>query len=153
MNRILLRGMKWLHFVTRPISGIWLHNSQRNRVIVLFEDEILLVCSSFGVQDWSLPGGGKRKSESSKKAASRELSEETGIKVKEDQLTSIGRRRLPEGKRWPSYEVEFFVLKLTKKPQIKTSSGLEIVGIDWFSLKAPPKERSKTVDVGLSLLA
>ncbi len=68
-----------IYYLTWPITGIYLHNSQRVRVLIAKDNKILLVKSSYGSQRWSLPGGGVDRGESCMSAASRELAEETGL--------------------------------------------------------------------------
>ena len=58
-----------LYLLTYPISGLFLHNSHRVRVLVTVGGDILLQRSSTGDQKWSVPGGGIEKNESDEVAA------------------------------------------------------------------------------------
>lgn len=104
----------------------------RSRVLVIVEDEMLVVRSWLGGGTYSLPGGGTKKHETTLMSAIRELYEETGIKAAESSLTRCGKRKhKSHGLR---YTVEYFVLNLPKKPELKLAKP-EILSACWV-----PKE-------------
>jgi len=152
MNIIFRRVFKAAYIITKPISGIAIHNSLRTRVIVISGKEILLIKTSFGTQKWSLPGGGVHKHENPEHAASRELHEETGMEVDCSQLKRIGELRLPKNNKWPVANIRFFATKLKDMPEPRVVRPLEIMEAKWFNLRELPDDRSATVDEGLGLL-
>lgn len=116
----------------------WLYNRVFRTVrprVLLFDEQgrILLVRSWTGYQEWELPGGGRKKGETSQKAANRELYEETGIKLAESALTSLGEVTI-HGYRAPVYKVHLEgPVKLILDPW-------EITGVQWCDpRKLPPK--------------
>lgn len=139
------------HFVTQPLSGLLLHNSERVRVVVHTKSEVLLIRTSFGSQKWSLPGGGVHKGEESVLAAARELLEETFLVVSTKDMKSIGIRKLPAGKKWPRANLEFFDAPVSKISTVRVTRPYEIMDVKWWKIDRLPKVRSETVDVGLEL--
>lgn len=51
------------------------------RVVVRYEDEVLLVRHAYGAAGWGLPGGGLGRSEDPLEGGVREVREETGIRL------------------------------------------------------------------------
>lgn len=151
MNIVLQKLFRTAHFITQPLSGLLLHNSQRVRVVVYTKHEILLIKSSFGSQKWSLPGGGVHKGEKSILAAARELLEETSLVVSTKDMKSIGIRKLPAGKKWPRAYLEFFDAPVLKKFPVCVTRPYEIMDVKWWNIDHLPEVRSETVDVGLEL--
>ena len=86
MKNIYAKLIRVVTFFGFPVSGMLLHNSKRVRVLIQFEDQILLQRTSVGHQKWSVPGGGVEKNENPMAAAIRETWEEVGIILTEDQL-------------------------------------------------------------------
>lgn len=151
MNIVTQKLFRTAHFVTQPLSGLLLHNSERVRVVVHTKNEILLIRSSFGSQKWSLPGGGVHKGEESIQSATRELLEETSLKLTRKELKSVGARSLPTHKKWPRARLEFFDAPVSKKLTTHITRPYEIMDAKWWNIDQLPKGRSETVDVGLEL--
>lgn len=151
MNIVFQKSLKLAYFLSRPISGYFIHNSRRSRLIIIVDGEILLIKTGFGTQKWSLPGGGMHKGEDQYHAAARELREETDVVIDPGELGLAGEARLPKNKKWPVANIHFFERRLAEKPKIKIVRPIEILDIQWFPLSALPDERSETVDVGLEL--
>jgi ADP-ribose pyrophosphatase YjhB (NUDIX family) len=129
--------------------GLYLHNSERTRVIVTYKNSVLLQRSLVSTQHWSLPGGGIAKKEDPRKAAARELHEETGIRIAPEKLTLVAVDRLPRGNRWPQYAVRFYHVSLQKKIEPKIIRPYEIIDVGWFGVDSLPKDTSETVHIGL----
>lgn len=114
------------------------------------ENEILLVRSWFGHQNWSLPGGGIQRVESPAEAAVREIHEETGIRVGIDDLQMLGTFNNPDPKK--PYTVACFKAVIPKRtPYLAKHRRIEMLDVAWFSLDALPKDRSAIVNIALSL--
>lgn len=76
-----------LYWLTWP--GIWLVitlTPPRTRIVVIYQDKVLLTKDWLGSGKWNLPGGGLHKNEPAKQGAVRELHEETGIRIKASDL-------------------------------------------------------------------
>ena len=67
----IILGSRSLWYITRPITA-------GAKVIVIYNNQILLIKNTYGYA-YSLPGGGIKKNESPEKAAIREVFEEVGI--------------------------------------------------------------------------
>ena len=152
MKKLYSLFVKTVFTLTRPLSAIVLHNSRRVRTVVVSEDTVLLVRSSFGHQLWSFPGGGIEKNEDPVKAALRELYDETALKTDESQIKCIGEDRIPSGKRYPMIAMVFYAVQLPQKQSTRVIRPLEILEVKWFKLDKLPKNRSKSVDIGLKML-
>lgn len=113
----------WLWRATGRIGGyllaipIWAvaHFTTRTRVLVVCKGEVLLVQGWLSTGSWLAPGGGVRSHETARQAAQRELFEETGIRVKPQELQSLGRMRQTKGYVYP---FEGYVLELLSKPKL-----------------------------------
>lgn len=124
----------------------------RVRVLITNEEkEVLLVRSWLGHQKWTLPGGGIRRSETPAEAASREVHEETGLRIPHDHLAELGV--------FPSdptatygYTVACYTVEVAKRePHISRHRRLEMLDMAWFKLDALPKDLSITVTTALGL--
>lgn len=105
----------------------------RVRVVVTNEfDELLLLRGYVGHGFWSFPGGGLARNESLEAAAVRELHEETGIRVKESDLTYIRGFERPEVD--IPFRAELFRTVVSKSSlPAKRFNPREIVEVGWFS--------------------
>lgn len=156
MKKTYAQLIRALHIVSSPVSGLFLHNSRRVRVLVICGDYILLQRSSFGPQKWSLPGGGIERDESEARAAIREIAEETNVVITEKNLRKLGEKRVPAGpklyKKWPMVNMIFLVATIKSQTEPQVIRPLEVLEVQWFPLSKLPDVRSKTVNIGLSLL-
>lgn len=140
-----------VYLITRPLSGLFLHNSHRVRVLITSGEEVLLQRSSFGHQLWSLPGGGIKRSEGIEHAAVREVQEEVGLTLKPGQIVQLPEYSQPAPLQWPAPRLQFCSVKLTKKPQVRIARPLEVLEVGWFPLNDLPENLSETVETALRL--
>lgn len=63
----------------------------RTRVVLLYEDKILVMKQWISAGKWGLPGGGLHRGESMEGGAARELYEETCLKLDPRQMRHIGK--------------------------------------------------------------
>jgi len=150
--------MKIYYFVVRlgyvltwPLSGLFLHNSHRVRVLVVRGDKILLVKNSYGTKRWSLPGGGIERGESCMSAAVRELAEETKIDIEKSALTLLGTARVSGRIKYPAINNTYFVARVPEHIQEKIVRPLEIQKLAWFSPRKLPADVSKSVQIALKM--
>ena len=151
MNYHLQKIIKASYLISRPLSGLLLHNSRRSRIIVINDDSILLVRGSFGHQLWSLPGGGLHRGESDAVGAARELKEETGLDLPARAFQKLGEKRLKISGSWAIQNLVFFNTELQMPTTLKPRP-LEIIEAKWFKLESLPKNHSPTLDAGLLFL-
>ncbi|MBP9738174.1 NUDIX hydrolase [Candidatus Saccharibacteria bacterium] len=153
MKNIYQVLVRIVYFFTWPLTGLVLHNSNRVRVLVTSKNNILLQKTSYGLQKWSVPGGGINRGELPVSAAVRELYEETGIQVSEASFREIGYERIANNKLgWPKMNVTFYSVKYTGNVTLRTSYPLEIVDLRWFSADSLPDNLSSTVPLVRKLL-
>lgn len=142
--------VKILYKITFPIFGLYLHNSERTRVIVTHKKSVLLQKSIVGSQRWGFPGGGVEKNEDPREAAARELYEETGIRIASEKLKLVAVDRLPHDRRWPQYAVRFYHVALPKKEEPVIIRPFEIMSVGWFEVDKLPADISETVHIGIN---
>ncbi len=136
--------------LTLPGLRLFLNDTQRSRVIVECQGEILLVKPWLGSGAWMLPGGGIGKRENPARAAARELYEETAIKIQPKQLRALG--SVPFNAFGLRYTNQCFYLQLAKKPQVYAEQFLEIAAMQWLPKDALPSDCSPEVHAALALL-
>lgn len=108
------------------------------KVVVSNDDgEVLLVKQSYQSY-WSLPGGGVESGESSRKAAIREVREETGIDIRDDQISLFS---VYFSKReHKSDHILLFVARVSN--QRPTLASAEISEICWATPESWPSDIS-----------
>lgn len=151
MKKIYALTARVVSVVSKPILGLYLHNSRRVRTLVICGEYILLQKSSFGSQKWSIPGGGIEKGENAVDAAIRETYEETSVMISEKNIRCLGEQRVPSGKYWPVIALVFYEAQIQSFQSARISRPLEILEVKWFKLTELPDEKSKTVDIALKL--
>ena len=149
--------MKFYYLIGRLVSpfallGFWVHqklfHTPRARVVVINEkNELLLVRSWTGENDWSLPGGGVEKAERPVEAAKRELFEETGIAVPLDAFTYLTTLHY-------KYQAPIYTVTV-QSHQLPPSAHnpWEITAIAWFPVNDFPTRISPLVRLGLKALS
>jgi len=81
-------GLYWLAW---PAYQVYLRLSERTRVVLVHDGKVLVMHQWISTGQWSLPGGGMHKGETSLNGAVRELHEETGITADPAALIYLGR--------------------------------------------------------------
>jgi 8-oxo-dGTP pyrophosphatase MutT (NUDIX family) len=106
----------------------------RVRVVLLNEKkQILVVKNWFGPQTWSLPGGGVGHHETYQQAAAREVHEETGIQISQNQLMFAGTYSKSDmHAAFAAHCVKGYVAYQT--PSIYPLRKLEILDAQWVDL-------------------
>jgi 8-oxo-dGTP pyrophosphatase MutT (NUDIX family) len=112
---------------------IWFYSPLRVRVrvIIRFENEILVVKNWFGPNSWQLPGGGKKIGETSIQTAVREVYEELNIekndktKLVSEKVTDVRFYGLP-------FRYQYVLMDLKIKPNIELSD--EIYEYSWINI-------------------
>jgi 8-oxo-dGTP pyrophosphatase MutT (NUDIX family) len=118
-------------WLTWPLLYFYLRNSHRTRVLLVCGDEALLVRNWVSTGRWTLTGGGVHAGEASQAAAVREVKEEIGVTLSQDQLVSLGgyHNKL-QGFR---FSADLYGVRLTHKPKLRLQTK-EIVEAQWFPL-------------------
>ncbi len=115
---------------------IFLNDTTRTRVALIDKQKktILLNKTWIGAQNWSLVGGGVDKEEDFRIGAVREIAEETGLHIDQNQLKHLGEVELKEY--FARFRAHVFVVFVEEfEPQ---APRLEILESSWFSLQKLP---------------
>ncbi len=129
LSPVMILGLKFYTAVThRP----------RVRVIVTNElGEILLVRGIISHRGWwTLPGGGVNRKEEWAEAASRELHEETGIKMPAEEFIYV--RTVEKGELGLSFTAPLFHVVSKRKLPRKLFNPSEIADASWFAVDNLP---------------
>lgn len=143
---------RFAHKAATPFMKLVLNGKHvRVRVVIINDHkEALLVRSWFSHQNWSLPGGGIKSTESPEEAAVREVYEETGIRIAVDHLHELGTFTNPTAN--ANYTVACYKVDIPKRPpKIAHHRKIEMLEVGWFDLNVLPKNRSQVVDLALDL--
>lgn len=137
------------------IVGLWAYTfftrTERVRVMVFNErGDVLLLRGVVSDGKWSLPGGGVEKGETATAAASRELYEETGIRVRQTDLRYLTTLARPDIR--VNFKVPLFTVTVNAAdlPERHTNKW-EIAGVEWFDLRALPDSLSLVARVALDV--
>ncbi len=123
-----------LYWIMLP--AIWVYAKKtkpRARVMLIWQDEVLLVKNWLSAGDWSLPGGGIEHGEQPNEAAVREIAEELGVSIDPADLLLVGENTAVE-RGWLVGRYYLFALELTEEPVI-TPAQSEIVDHAWFDFQ------------------
>ncbi len=118
--------------VFKPFIFLLINKSKRNRVAIIYKDEVLMVRSLISDNKWGFPGGGTKKHEDYRDAAIREVYEETGIKLRNTNIVK-------ENEVVYKYLIFklfliFYKTKLDHKPTTNIIKKIEIVDVRWFKI-------------------
>lgn len=128
MKRVIFRCLFWALW---PLTWFYAPLRIRPRLMVVVDDYYLAVKPCFGGGGWQLPGGGRRGNELLKSAAVRELKEEVGILVNEDQVFELmSQATYIEYGLMLRYAV--FVIRLKNRPQVVCNR--ELLTYAWLSI-------------------
>lgn len=125
--------------------------TRRVRVLVVNDkDEIVLLRGWLGFQKWTLPGGGCKRGESDQEAASRELLEETGIRIAPHEFKPLKEYKDPD----LGHPAPLLIARVANVPlnPPKGRAALEIIERSWWKLGELPERRSPLVDRALTHL-
>lgn len=152
IQRIYAALGRFVHWALTPAIIVASRNSVRVRALVITpEKEILLVRTWLGYQQWSLPGGGIARREDAAQAASREVAEETGIRVPVEAFQPLG--KFSNSDSASPFTVNCQQAVIAKQgPRLGWYRRHEVLEVTWFNLDSLPSPRSKNVDRALTLL-
>ena len=108
------------------------------------DDEVLLVRGWLGDGKWGLPGGGIHKGEDSLTGALRELHEETGIRLKPEQMKFLGSSvASTSGLR---FHYDRYAAVLPERPAVKPQR-LEIISAEWIPVSKVNEKNADTTTI------
>lgn len=117
------------YLVLLPFLRRYLRRTSRAYILLAAEGKILVVKNILSRQQWHLPGGGIRKSETPEQAARRELREEVNLDL------NIPLKRLTEGK-WRTDKLgQTYFIFMAELPKIPDAQRfrLELSDAAWLS--------------------
>lgn len=125
----------WLSW---PALIVYLRLAERARVVIVVDEKVLLVNNWYGDGSWSLPGGGKHRSEEPARAAARELQEEVGLNLDAEQLR-FARKSIYHHKGF-RYTCHYFVADAAKLQRLRPSFP-EVLDAEWVSIRNLSRRR------------
>lgn len=132
MTKYHVKTGQLVYKIIFPLRRIYRSNKTRAYGVVEYEGKILLVKNWLGAGNWSLPGGGAKKGESTEDTLKRELQEEAGLNIDVSMvkilLKGVHNREFGK-KKYVIYHVP-----LNKKPSI-IINHLEITDAEWINKK------------------
>lgn len=130
MNRVWQKIGTLVFWVAWP--GIWLvlRGSKRTRVLVASGSKVLVVKPWLGNGKWSLPGGGIKRTEKAFDSLSREVEEETGIKIKKQDCKVVSKNTYKQN----GISFKYYLFACNQKG-LKTINRrkLELTDAQWIS--------------------
>lgn len=140
----------FLFIIFQPFLRIYLQKRTTTRVFIIANNKVLLVKVWLSDGSYGLPGGGIKKGEKPKQAAIREVTEETGIELKNKDLEYKGIHKAHN--RFVSYEYHLYIASISSNPLTKNQL-IEIVESKWLGIDSIDKTLvSDEVNMALSLL-
>jgi 8-oxo-dGTP pyrophosphatase MutT (NUDIX family) len=127
---IIGRIAYWFVF---PLLAIYLRIGSRTRLVLKHDDCILVVKGWLGSGKWSLPGGGLHRGEDPIVGVIRELCEETGIVLKEDQFRPGDKAILKQG--IVKFRYYRFFVQISQRPLLRPQKW-EIQEIAWLRVSS-----------------
>lgn len=115
----------------------------RPRIIVFRNNTVLLVQDWVNPKRWELPGGAKKRGETSKQAVIRELFEETGVKTQVNRVSYVQTY-------YGRYEAPIYRTNVVSE-NIEVQSN-EIIAADWWPIDKLPDNISPIVRIALQNL-
>jgi ADP-ribose pyrophosphatase YjhB (NUDIX family) len=116
----------------------------RTRALITWNDKILLVRNLFFSNEWTLPGGGLRRSETYIQSLTREINEELAINCDSKYYKLVKHYNKKEINK--PFDKICYSLDLTKTPQTKIILSPEIIEAKWISRDKMPINISILVD-------
>ena len=130
MKKLWLFLGRITYWMGRPVLAIIIRNSRRTRVVVTYNDSILLLQNWLGDGSWVLPGGGRHTDETAETGALRELQEEVGIMLEAGKLQHLGTHTFQ--KKGFRFSYDLFAINLTALPPLKPQR-IEVSAIRWIN--------------------
>jgi 8-oxo-dGTP pyrophosphatase MutT (NUDIX family) len=128
--QFLGRCIFWLAW---PVFYVYFAHSERTRILMIHNDQILVMKNWLGDGKWSLPGGGLHKGEPATEGALRELYEETGIQLQSTALQELGTERYES--RGIHFRFYAYVARLNDDVQLRRQR-IEVAKMCWMNPKA-----------------
>lgn len=146
MKKVWLMVGKAAFWLSLPALWVYLRQGTRVRVLIICGDEFLVVRQWLSSGNWILPGGGLHKNENPLHGLVREVREETGIKLAEQDVKFLYNTRHSD--RGISFTYDCFEVVLDTKPEI-TLQKYEIADYAWTALENPTVRLSKDAQYAL----
>jgi 8-oxo-dGTP pyrophosphatase MutT (NUDIX family) len=115
----------------------------RARALITYNDNILLIKNVTDSNQWTLPGGGLKKSESYDMAVAREIREELNIRSNPDLFNLI--KHYSKSELGQSFDKVCFLLDLSEFDELNIKPSIEILEARWFSIDNLPINTSIVV--------
>ena len=132
MKKIYLIFGYVIYIILKPIIYLLLNKSKRNRVAIIYKDQVLMVKSLISDNKWGFPGGGIKKNEDHILAVKREVYEETGISLNDVNIAKISDQEFKY--LFIKIFLIFYKIKLKSKPKVSIIKKFEVIDAKWFRI-------------------
>lgn len=127
-------------WLTWPAAYFFIHDTQRARVMVRWDDKILLVRGWYGSGQWQLPGGGVKRGEAITAAACREVEEEVGLQLSTQDLRKLG-GKTTTAERGIQFFCQTFIADYMTEPAVRCGYP-EIAAYKWVDMPVDANDKS-----------
>ena len=137
------------YWLVWPLMWIYLRDSERTRLLLINDMDKLLVVKGWlaGSNRWALPGGGIRKGESPQQCLLREVTEEVGLTLQENQIKLL--RKASIKSKGFRFHLHIFTCRIVGEPAIKLQRS-EIVTAAWVDIRCL-NDKNAEPDIMLAL--
>lgn len=139
MRRVFSLAGWLVYWLGWPFWHKLLAHTDRARVLVIHDDQILLERSFIGSGAWNLPGGGMRADEQPVEAAVRELREETKLALSPSNLIPLGDKMVKN--HGISYHAYYFLSEINET-RVSQPMNIEIAELRWVAVSDITKVRT-----------
>lgn len=142
---------RFIFIMLRPLFWLYFRLSKQTRVRLIItnnSDQILLVRGWIKGQEWDLPGGGIKRNEKPEQAASRELSEETGVTVLTRNFRPID--TFIHSDATTPFRVVLMSGKSDYSGKLQPRRKTEIIEAAWWPINDLPKRLNSIVESSLN---
>jgi len=120
-----------------PLVWFYAPLTIRVRVILRYEDEVLVVKNWFGANSWQLPGGGRKRNETIIETGVREIKEELSIDLDAKQCRQLTDEPIVKSR--SGLLLRYYLVEVTLDSKPKITTNKEITDYEWKAISSLSK--------------